>query len=144
MVDIGQKATIYLEAKQLRKSAVEISNDYNKNEISTIIDLLDSASMTSDTIIIDRFLTDFDYLVSLQLQKGNARVFYKKLKSFVPTISHRQEKYDMYAYRFFYFPDKRPFFSTMELSGIIEDNKFYSEKNDLVKLGEKLAGLQKE
>jgi len=144
IVDIGQKATIYLEAKKIRQSAVIESNDFNKEELSTIINLIDSASLKSDTIIIDQYLPYFNYLVSKQLQKGNAKVFYKKLNSFVPTVSHRLEKYGMYAHRFFYLPDKRPFFSTMEMSGIIEDNKFFSDPDELEKLGDKLSGLGKE
>ena len=145
-VDIGQKATIYLTAKLLRQSSVEIINDFNKKELSKIIHILDSASLKSDTIYINPYLMYFDHLVSEQLQNGNAKVFYKKTKSFVPTISNRLEKYGMYAWRFFYLPDKRPFFSAMEISGILdEENPFkLSDPKELEKVGEKLAGLRKE
>ena len=66
---------------------------------------------------------DFDYIVSDQLQKGKAKVFYKRENAFVTNISHRLEKYGMYAHRFFYLPDNRPFFSTMEYSGILRKGK---------------------
>jgi hypothetical protein len=144
VVDIGQKATIYLDAKSLRKNAIQNSSDYNKKELAKIINLLNKSSLKRDTIIIDQYMKGFDYLVSEQLQNGNAKVFYKKLNSFVPIISHRLEKYGMYAHRFFYLPDQRLFFSVMELSGIIEDNKYLSDPKELVKLGEKLASVGKE
>lgn len=144
VVEIGQKATIFLHMHLLRHYALEIKNDYNHKYLSKVINFLDSGALVSDTICVDQFLGYLDYLVSQQLQDGNAMVFYKKLKSFVPTISHRLEKYGMYAHRFFYLPDQRPFYSTMELSGIIENNKYTSDPNELLDLGEKLAGLRKE
>jgi hypothetical protein len=144
IVEIGKKATIYLKLNLLRQNAVEIKNDFNNEELTKIINILDSSSKVSDSVNMDNYLSHFDYLVSQQLQDGNALVYYKKIKSFVQTISHRLEKYGMYAHRFFYLPDKRPFFSTMEYSGIIEKNKYFSDPNELIKVGEKLAGLRKE
>jgi len=146
VVDIGQKATIYLKAKLLRQSAVEVLNDFNKEELSKIIQLLDSESLKNDTFFVDPYLSYFDYLVSEQLQKGNAKVFYKKIKSFVPTISHRKERYGTYAHRFFYLPDKRPFFSTMETSGILDEKTPFglSDPKELEEVGRKLAGLREE
>ncbi|HXB44403.1 MAG TPA: hypothetical protein VNV85_10120 [Puia sp.] len=144
LVDIGQKAIIYLKEKLIKQSVIETSNDLNKDELSNLIHLLVSNALRSDTIIIDQYLIDFDHMISKQLQKGNAKVFYKKAKSFVPTISHRLEKYGMYAHRFFYLPDRRPFFSTLEYSGIIQNNKYHSDPNELVKLGEKLASIREE
>ena len=144
IVEIGRKATIYLKLNLLRQNAIEIKNDFNNEELTKIINILDSSSNVSDTAHIDNYLSHFDYLVSQQLQDGNALVYYKKIKSFVPTISHRLEKYGMYAHRFFYLPDKRPFYSTMEYSGIIEDDKYFSNRNELIKVGEKLAGLRNE
>jgi hypothetical protein len=142
VIEIGQKAIIYLKEKLLRKYAVQNSNDFN--EYSKIIHLLDSVSGSNDTITIDQYLPHFDYLVAEQLENGNAKVFYKKIKSFVPQISHRLEKYGMYAHRFFYLPDKRPFFSTIEFSGIIEDDKIFSDKMELEELAEKLASIRME
>ena len=144
IVEIGKKATIYLKLNLLRQNAIEIKNDFNGIELTKIINILDSSSKVSDTVYMDNDLSHFDYLVSQQLQDGNALVYYKKIKSFVPTISHRLEKYGMYAHRFFYLPDKRPFYATMEYSGIIENNKYMSDPNELIKVGEKLAGLRKE
>ena len=144
IVEIGKKATIYLKLNLLRQNAIEIKNDFNNEELTKIINILDSSSKVSDTIYMDNYQSHFDYLVSQQLQDGNALVYYKKTKSFVPTISHRLEKYGMYAHRFFYLPDKRPFYSTMEYSGIIENNKYFSNPNELIKVGEKLAEIRKE
>jgi len=144
VIDIGQKATIYLSAKLLKRDAIKSSNDYNKKDITKIIVLLDRLSLKSDTIILDQFMAHLDYLVSDELQNGYAKVFYKKQHIFVEGISHRLEKYGMYAHRFFYLPDKRPFFSTMEYSGIIEDGKYFSDPSELIKVGEKLASLRKQ
>lgn len=131
-VDIGQKATIYISKKLLRQDAVKSTSDYNKKDISKILHFIDSASAKNDTIFIDQYLAHLDYLISDELQNGNVKVFYKKQKSFVPTISHRLEKYGKYAHRFFYLPDKRPFYSTMEISGILDEKillHFQTQKN---------------
>jgi len=144
IVEIGKKATIYLKLNLLRQNAIELKNDFNGKELTKIINILDRSSKVSDTVYMDNYLSHFDYLVSQQLQDGNALVYYKKTKSFVPTISHRLEKYGMYAHRFFYLPDKRPFYATMEYSGIIEDDKYFSDRNELIRVGEKLAGLRLE
>ena len=145
-VDIGQKATIYINKKLLRQNAVKSTSDYNKKDISKIIHFIDSASAKKDTIFIDQYLAHFDYLISDELQNGNAKVFYKKQKSFVPTITHRLEKYGKYAHRFFYLPDKRPFFSIMEMSGILDEKNplSLSDPKELEQVATKLAGLNKE
>jgi hypothetical protein len=113
-----------------------------------IIDFLDSASLKSDTIFIDDYykLRDFDYLVSGQLIKGNANVFYKKQKSYVDRIWYRLEKYGEHGDRFFYLTDKRPFFAVMELSGIIDDNDVFGRGHfqAYLKEGEKLASIRQE
>jgi hypothetical protein len=144
VIYIGEKAAIYLSAKFLKQDAIESSNDFNKKDISKIILLLNKLSLKSDTLIIDQFMKDLDFLVSDLLQNGNPKVFYKKTNSFAATISYRLEKYGMYAVRFFYLPDKKPFFSTMEYIGIIENNKFHSDRDELAKLGEKLASMRQE
>ena len=144
VIYMGEKATIYLSAKLVKQDAIKRSNSFNKKDISKIIVLLNELSLKSDTLIPDPLIRDLDYLVSDQLQNGNAKVFYKKTNSFVPTISHRLEKYGMYAVRFFYLPDKRPFFASMEYLGIIENNKYHSDPEELMKLGEKLASLHQE
>ena len=144
-VDIGQKATIYISKKLFRQNAVKSTSDYNKKDISKIIHCID-APTKSDTIFIDPYLAHLDYLVSEELQNGNARVFYKKQKTFVTTISHRLEKYGKYAHRFFYLPDKRPFYSTMEMSGILDEKNPFelSDPKELEQVATKLAGLNKE
>ena len=143
-VDIGQKATIYISKKLLRQNAVKSTGNYNKKNTTKIIHFIDSASTKNDTIIMDQYLAYLDVLISDELQAGNAKVYYKKQKTFVPTITHRLEKYGMYAHRFFYLPDNRPFFSTMEMSGILEKGKMFSDPKELEEVATKLAGLNKE
>jgi len=58
VIDIGQKATVYMSEPLLRQTAVQVLNDFNKKEISKIIQLLDSKSLKSDTITLDQFLPD--------------------------------------------------------------------------------------
>ena len=142
--DIGQKATIYISKKAIRQNAVKSTGDYNKKNTTKIIRFIDSASVKSDTIFMDQYLAYLDILISDELQSGNAKVYYKKQKTSVTTISHRLEKYGMYAHRFFYLPDNRPFFSTMEISGILEKDKMFSDPKELEEVATKLAGLNKE
>jgi len=138
-LNIGKKATISLNLydilKEVKKSKPENLKRINK--------FLDSASLMSDTILVDD-LSDFNYIVSDLLQKGKARVFYKKENIFVTAISHRLEKYGKYAHRFFYLPDSRPFFSTMEYSGILEKGKYFSDPGELGELYKKLSSERKE
>jgi hypothetical protein len=138
-IDIGKKATIFLSLPDVLKAVKKPETD----NIKAIKKYLDSAKQMGDTIFIAD-LMDFDYILSEQLQKGNAKVFYKKENVFVENISHRLEKYGMYAHRFFYLPDNRPFFSTMEYSGILEKGKYFSDPNELGKLYEKLSSERKE
>jgi len=148
-VDIGKKAIIYLKLNPLLAKAKEnLTKEFVRHSYKAIIDFLDSASLKADTIIIDDYykLRHFDYLVSGQLIKGNANVFYKRQKSFVDRIWYRLEKYGEHADRFFYLPDKRPFFAVMELSGIIDDNDVLGKGHFQAYLeeGKKLASLRQE
>jgi len=144
--NIGEKAIIYVRNDSLLKLAkIWLSNcmpserkDYNK-----IVNLLTSNKSNKDTLFINKYLYRFDYLISAQLLNSTAQVFYKKLKLFVDTISHRLEKYGMYAHRFYYLPDERPFFSVMEYSGIIENGRYFSDPNELMKFAEKLRDCMK-
>jgi hypothetical protein len=138
-IDIGKKATIFLGLSNVLRE-VEKAETGN---IETIKKYLDSARQVSDTIFIGDLLY-FDYIVSNLLQNGDAKVFYKKENVFIETISHRLEKYGMYAHRFFYLPDNRPFFSTMEYSGILERGKWVSDRNELGKLFDKLSSERDE
>jgi len=149
-VDIGKKATIYLNLKPMLLEAKEnLSNDYVKEYYETIIRYLDSSASKSDTIFIDNYhkLGHFEYLVSHQLTDGNAKVYYKKQKTFIYTITHRLERYGGDAVRFFYLPDRRPFFAATEFTGMLdnEDEPFRKGRLDeYVKEGEKLQSLRKE
>ena len=144
VIDIGQKATIFLNESVLKAATDSLQNDFNKKYISKITRLLNADSKKMDTIYLDPYMEELDYVVGTLLKQGRAYVYYKKQKAIVPYISHRLEKYGMYAHRFFYLPDGRPFFSWMEYSGIIEDHKYFSDPKELEKLGAKLAGLRKE
>jgi hypothetical protein len=143
VVEIGQKATIYLKELTVHQNILKKINDFNRIRLSKIVNFLDSASLVSDTILVDKYFNDFDNVVSEELRNGNARVFYKRSKSFVPAISHRLERYGMHAYRFFYLPGKRPFFAAMELTGILDDNR-YLDDNEMKRLDLKLSGLRTE
>jgi len=148
-VDIGNKAIIYLKLKPLLSKAKEnLKNEFVRDECKTIIHFLDSASLKGDTISIENYyrLRYFDYLVSSQLLEGNASVFYKRQMSFVDTISHRLERYGGNADRFFYLPDKRPFFAVTEISGMIDKNDLQGSGHIQAynKEGQKLASIRQE
>lgn len=149
-VEIGSKATIFVKLKPLIFEANEnLSNGFSKNAYKNIIHFFDSASLKSDTIFIEDYddLDHFEYLVSHQLICGSAKVYYKKKKVFVDTITHRLERYGGNADRFFYLPDKRPFFAVTEYTGIIDKAEDLSNKGHLeayIKEGEKLASIQEE
>jgi hypothetical protein len=149
-IDIGQKAIIYVNVKQLLMEAkAGLSNEFIRKHHQTIIHFLDSASSKSDTICIQNYyiLPHLEYLVSEQLVEGRAKVFYKKQKSFVDTITYRLERYGGNADRFFYLPDKRPFFAIQEFSGIFDsgDDLLSKARYDAyVREGEKLQSLRKE
>jgi len=149
-VDMGEKATIFVKLRPMLIEAREnLSNDFVKDNYNKIIRYFDSASLKSDTIFINEYykLQDFEYLVSHQLIDGNAKVLYKKQKTFVDTISHRLERYGGNADRFFYLPDKRPFFAVTELTGILvkgEDLLNNGHFDAYVKEGEKLLSMRKE
>jgi hypothetical protein len=144
--DIGEKAVVYLGADSIITEVKKhLSNEFIEDRYTRIINFIDSASQDSDTIKVDFYqLPDFEYFVSDQLKKGRARVFYKRHNSFVDTISHRLERFGGHLDRFFYLPDKRPFFGVIELSGLIDNAAFLSGKyyDGYVKEGEKLASLR--
>jgi len=131
------------------EAKANLSNDFVRQDYQKIIHFFDSASLKSDTIFIDIYykLHHFEYLVSRQLIDGSAKVYYKKQKNFVDTIFHRLERYGGNADRFFYLPDKRPFFAVQEFSGILDNNDDLLGKGHFdayVKEGEKLQSLRKE
>ena len=149
-VEVGKKAIIYVKLKPLLLEAREnLSNDFVKDNYQKIIDYFNSASSKGDTILIIEYLNfrHLEYLVAHQLIDGNANVYYKKQRAFVDTISHRLERYGGNADRFFYLPDKRPFFAVTEMTGILvkgEDLLNNGHFDAYVKEGEKLQSLRKE
>lgn len=113
--EAGQKARIFLAGDSLIKQTTQLSStDFEKKSSTKIKLFLDSAFMASDTVSISfkelYRLPDLMFCISGQLQKGNAKVFYKRQNIFVDTIIHRLERYGGHADRFFYLPDQRPFF----------------------------------
>ena len=148
-VNIGMKAIIYIKLTPLLAKAKEtLTNEFVRDRYKTIIHFLDSASLKGDTIFIDNYfsLSHFEYLVSSQLIEGNAKVFYKRQRFFVDTILYRLERYGSKADRFFYLPDKRPFFAVTEIIGILDKNGAITSGHfqAYVKEGEKLASIRQE
>jgi hypothetical protein len=149
-VDVGQKAIIYVKLKPMMLEAREnLSNEFVRDNYQKIIAYFDSAAPNGDTIVISEYLNlgHVNYLIAHQLIHGNANVYYKKQKAFVDTISHRLERYGGNADRFFYLPDKRPFFSIHEYSGILDKHDDGSAKGRYdasVKEGEKLRSVRKQ
>lgn len=148
-VDIGEKATIYVKLKPMLADARQhLSNGFAKEDYQKTIHFLTTASKKKDTIFLKDYFTlpHFEYLISHQLANGSAKVFYKKQKAFVDEISHRLEKYGGNADRFFYLPDKRPFFAVTEYSGILDDNNPFGKGHydAYVKEGEKLLSLREQ
>lgn len=149
-VEIGKKATIFLSLNQiLPEVEAYLNSDSFKSNYKKIIDYFDSASSKSDTIILTNYrdLRYLEFLISHLLIKGEAKVFYKRQGVFIDTIFHRLERYGGNADRFFYMPDKRPFFAVQEYSGILdnEDNSLGKGHFDAyLKEGEKLASIRNE
>lgn len=149
-VDVGKKAIIYIKLKPLMLEAREnLSNDFRNNDYKEIINYFNSTSAKTDTILISEYLNlrSFEYLVAQQLVNGNANVYYKKQKIFVDTISHRLERYGGHADRFFYLPDRRPFFAVTELMGILVRGEPLLNNGHFdayIKEGEKLLSLREE
>jgi hypothetical protein len=148
-VDIGEKATIYVKLKPILDEARQnLSNDFVKEDYQKVIHFLSTAPKKNDTTFLSDYFTlpHFEYLISHQLVNGNAKVFYKKQKTFIDKISHRLERYGGNADRFFYLPDKRPFFAVKEYSGILDDNNPFGKGHyeAYVKEGEKLLSLREQ
>ena len=120
-IEIGQKASIYVGVQALIDLARgEKSAQINRYE--NVSEFLDSASRVSDTVFVGNYYLRIRNSISRLMLAGNARVFYKREHAFVDTIFHRFEKYGEHGDRFFYLPDKRPFFEASELSGILDRN----------------------
>jgi len=146
IIEVGEKAKIYVSGDSIINEATGyLSNDFVRDEYSPIIKFLDSSYKKDDTVLIAFYkLTNLKYLVSKQLQKGYAKVFYIRQNIFVDTIFHRRERFGGHGDRFFYLPDKRPFYGVIEISGIIDNEAFLSGQyyNDYIKEGDKLGSLR--
>lgn len=148
-MEIGEKATIYLGLNHVRKELNKEANDYVRQRYDKIIKFIDTAFAKKDTLVVDDYFSieHFQYVISSQLKAGNALVYYNRQQSFIDSISHRSERYGSTATRFYYLPDKRPFFAVREASGIIDDPEDMNDNrgyfDEYVKEGEKLQSLRK-
>lgn len=145
--DIGEKAIIYLRADStITEVKKHLSNEFVKDSYNRIINFIDSASLHGDTIRVDFYqMPDFEYFVSDQLQKGQARVFYKD-KTPLLTQFRTGSKDLVATWTDSSIYPTRPFFGVIELSGLIDNAAFLSGKHydAYVKEGEKLASLRQE
>ena len=149
IINIGEKAIIYIKVKPIIDQAKKyLTDDFIKKDYQIIIDYFDSASLKSDSIFIDEYfkLLYLHYIIDRELIDGNAKVYDKKNKIFVESISHRLERFGEHADRFFYLPDKRSFFFAMEYIGILDKQSMFpnSHYNDYIKEAEKLQSIRKE
>jgi hypothetical protein len=146
IIEVGEKARIYVSGDSIKNEATSfLTNDFVRDEYTPIIKFLDSSYKEVDTVAVAFYkFINLQYLVSRQLKNGYAKVFYKRQNAFVDTIFHRRERYGGHGDRFFYLPDKRPFFGVIEITGIIDNDAFFSGKyyDDYVKEGEKLGSLR--
>lgn len=149
-VDIGKKAIILLSLKDLQLEAeTYLKNEQFHKSFEKLNNYFDSVSQHTDTIRLTEYRSfqHLEYLISHLLTTGYAKVFYKRSHAFVDTIFHRSERYGSNADRFFYLPDKRPFFAVREYSGILDkegDPLQTSHLNTYMKEGEKLQSLRDE
>ncbi|MBE7171727.1 MAG: hypothetical protein INR73_14150 [Williamsia sp.] len=91
-----------------------MSNQSVRKEVTSVIKFLDPSFAKGDTAVISftkALGSHFQYFVSDQLQRGDAKIFYKRSGTFVDTIFHRFERYGEHGDRFYYLPGKRSFFS---------------------------------
>jgi hypothetical protein len=144
-IELGQKASIYVGVKAL----IDLARGERSAQINVyenVSQFLDSASKVSDTVLVGNYYFRIRNSISRLLLAGNARVFYKKEHAFVDTIFHRFEKYGEHGDRFFYLPDKRPFFEATEMTGILDRNagQFANHLEAYKKEGQKLASLRME
>ena len=146
IIEVGEKANIYISGDSIINEATEyLSDDFARDEYNPIIKFLDSAYKERDTVSIAFYkISNLQNLVSKQLQNGNAKVFYKRQNLFVDTIFDRRERFGGHGDRFFYLPDKRPFYGVIEISGIIDNEAFLSGQyyQDYIKEGDKLGSLR--
>ena len=117
----GKNAIIYLSGNSILDTVLKglISPyDYERRNSNLINEFLSQYS-NSDTIFLEDYPYYFEYLVSGQLKKGNARIFDRKTNLFVPFIYQRLERVISTADRVYYFVDHRRFFQVQEWSGIL-------------------------
>jgi hypothetical protein len=145
MIIVGQKAKVYVSGDSILKELENYpSNDFMKSRYKRINEFLDSSFRINDTATALIFqLFGLEDLVAGQLKRGLAKVYYIKEQTFVDIIYHRLERYGSDADRFFYLPDKRPFFFNKEMSGIIDSKAMFSGKyyEEYKNQGDKLLSL---
>jgi len=128
--ETGRDAIIYVDENSIRKQAAKDTVnewDYLKQAGKNVIAMLDSSAKHGDTIFIEGYDSHFERLLSNQVVKGDAMVYDKQAKHFVPVIFHRLERTLSIADRVFYFTGKRCFFRVQELIGVLP-NEFMELK----------------
>jgi hypothetical protein len=131
--DIGKRAIIFLSASDFVEYCERLEDRFSERK--QIGEIVDSLSNTKDTTIINTEILgyDLDYLVVGLIRAGKSEIYDKEKMIYVKEIFHRLEKSGTIASRWFYFPDKRTFFSNLEVTGIIENGVYFSDPEELGK-----------
>ena len=141
-------AIIYLDLNEVKNSCTERSKTQKVNEeYKELLEILDTTDAGKDTVKTNINKYELDNLVSELLMKGHARIYSFSQKKDIDSISYRMEKYSSEAWRFYYLPDKRPFFGVLEFDGIEENidpmKKLGQHAIDYNELGGKLRRIWK-
>lgn len=131
--DVGKRAIIYISSLEFIKHCEQLGDRFSERRRIGVI--IDSISRTQDTTIINTDILgyDLDYLVVDLIRNGKSKIYDKEKKKYVNEIFHRLEKAGTMASRWFYFADKRAFFSNLEITGIIENGVYFSDPRELDK-----------
>ena len=139
--DVGKRAIIYLSVFDFIKHCEHIEDRFSERK--RIGEIIDSLSRAQDTTIINTDILgyDLDYLVVDLIRAGKSKIYDKEKMIYVNEIFHRLEKAGTMASRWFYFPDKRAFYSNLEFTGIIENRVYFSDHEELRKLYDRLREI---
>lgn len=115
-------AIIYLDFNEVRNSCVKRSKTQKVNEeYRELIEILDATDAGKDTVKTNIYKQELDNVVSDLLMKGQAQVYSLSQKTTIDSVSYRMEKFSSEGWRFYYLPDKKPFFGVLVIDGIEEN-----------------------
>jgi hypothetical protein len=139
--DLGKRAIIYISSLEFIKHCEQLEDRFSERR--QIGEIIDSLSRIQDTTIINTDILgyDLDYLVVDLMREGKSKIYDKEKMKFVNEIFQRLEKAGTMASRWFYFPDKRAFFSNLEITGIIENGVYFSDPKELGKQYDRLREI---